>query len=143
MVEGITEVGLKQAYAVSPLADRGGNVIGTLGVQDDPQHPLSEDDLGLIEQISEQVALALESSRLFTQTQAALSETRTLYNIASRLSAVQSLQEIVAVAAEEAHIPDMNRAVLIVISRNSEGKVTEAFCGKGTGIMVREHRQRR
>ncbi len=116
----------EQSYAVAPLADRGGNVIGALGVQGDPQHPLSEDELTLIEQISEQVALALESSRLFTQTQAALAETRTLYNIASQLSAAQDLQAIVAVAAQETHIAEMNRAVLMVLERDMQGEIRGA-----------------
>lgn len=56
-------------YTAAPLADRDGNVIGALGVYDSPQRPLTEEELNLMEQISEQVALALESSRLFTQTQ--------------------------------------------------------------------------
>lgn len=116
----------EQPYTVAPLADRGGNVIGALGVQGDPQHPLAEDELTLIEQISEQVALALESSRLFTQTQVALAETRTLYNIASQLSAAQDLQAIVAVAAQETHIPEMNRAVLMVLERDQQGEIRGA-----------------
>ena len=47
----------------------GGEVIGTLAVADDPQRPLSADDVTFLQQVSEQVALALESARLFEQTQ--------------------------------------------------------------------------
>jgi PAS domain S-box-containing protein len=118
--------GEERPFAVAPLAARGGNVIGALGVQDDPQNPLSEDELALIEQISEQVTLALESSRLFTQTQAALAETRELYNVASRISAAKDLHEIVSAAAEEVHISDMNRAVLMVLTRNAQGEIRSA-----------------
>ena len=49
-------------------------IVGVLGVYEDPERPLSPDDLVLIETVSEQVSLALESARLFRQTQAALAE---------------------------------------------------------------------
>ena len=60
---------------VTPLSVRGA-AIGALGVYDDPAHPLSEEDLQLIEAVSEQVALALESARLFDQTQTRPADTR-------------------------------------------------------------------
>ncbi len=59
---------------VAPLSVRG-EVIGALGVYDDVQNPLTDDDLTLIEQVSDQVALALESARLFEQARVALGET--------------------------------------------------------------------
>ncbi len=59
--------------AVTPMQVRG-EVVGVVGVYDDPEQPLSPDDLSLIETVSEQVALALESARLLRQTQAALAE---------------------------------------------------------------------
>jgi PAS domain S-box-containing protein len=115
-----------QPFAVVPLAVHGTEHIGAVSVEDDPDHPLSEEDLAFVEQVAEQVALALESSRLFTQTQAALAETRLLYNLASRISAAIDLQEIVAVAAEETHIPDINRGVLMVLGRDQNGEVDQA-----------------
>ena len=55
--------------AVSPLSVRG-EVIGALGALGDPRRRLTPDEMGLIEAVSEQVALALESARLFQQTRA-------------------------------------------------------------------------
>ncbi len=55
---------------VAPLAVRG-EVFGALGVQGDPEHPLSDEELDLLEAISEQVAQALESARLFDEEQRA------------------------------------------------------------------------
>jgi len=55
---------------VSPLSARG-EIIGALGVIGDPHQHLSPDDMELITSVSEQVSLALESARLFEQTQAA------------------------------------------------------------------------
>jgi len=54
---------------VAPLSVRG-EVLGVLGVQHDPESPLSAEDLALVELISGQVAQALESARLFSETQA-------------------------------------------------------------------------
>jgi len=62
--------------AVAPLSVRG-EVIGVVGVYDDPQRPLSPDELALVQEITEQGAVALESARLFEQTQASLGEART------------------------------------------------------------------
>jgi PAS domain S-box-containing protein len=65
-----------QTIMVTPLALRGGEAIGDLGIFDDPTHPLAPNDIAFVEQVSEQVALALESARLFEQTQKALAEVR-------------------------------------------------------------------
>jgi PAS domain S-box-containing protein len=75
--------------AVAPLSVRG-QVIGVVGVYDDPQRPLSPDELALVQEITEQGALALESARLFEQTQAALGEARTR---AEELAALNELSQ--------------------------------------------------
>jgi GAF domain-containing protein len=49
-----------------------------VGVYDDPARPLAPEDLELIQAIAEQGAQALESARLFEQTQSALAASRTL-----------------------------------------------------------------
>jgi PAS domain S-box-containing protein len=56
--------------AVAPLSARGA-VFGALGVQDDPDRPLSPDELALIESVAEQVSQALEGARLFDEEQRA------------------------------------------------------------------------
>jgi len=74
-LRAVTDSGLaEQLFSSIPLTVPGGEVIGSLGVADDPQRPISADDESFLQQVSEQVALALESARLFEQTQAALSE---------------------------------------------------------------------
>lgn len=54
-----------------PLAVRG-MAVGRLGIDHDPQNPLTPEEEAFLENISEQVAEALESARLFEQTQNAL-----------------------------------------------------------------------
>ncbi|MBK8987480.1 MAG: GAF domain-containing protein [Chloroflexi bacterium] len=57
-----------------PLTVLGGEIIGQLGVQSDPENPLSDDELEFLRSISTQVAEALEAARLFEQTQESLNE---------------------------------------------------------------------
>lgn len=52
----------------------GGEVIGKIGIEEDDDNPLSDEDLDFIQSVSVQVAEALEAARLFEQTQDALSE---------------------------------------------------------------------
>jgi len=79
--------------AVAPLSARG-EIIGVMGVQDDPQRPLSSDDLALIESVAEQVAESLEDARLFEQTQTALAEAEVLYRISVALGAAQDYEAV-------------------------------------------------
>lgn len=86
---------------VAPLLLPGGQLVGALGVYDDPQAPLSEEDAQLIELVAEQVARALESARLSEQTRIALAETIALNELAQAISSelrLQSLYEKVAQA---------------------------------------------
>jgi PAS domain S-box-containing protein len=61
---------------VAPLSVRG-EVIGTLGLKANPDHILTDEETEILEAISEQVAQALESARLFNQTQQALGQANT------------------------------------------------------------------
>lgn len=58
-----------ELFANLPLVVPGGEVIGSLAIADDPQRPISPDDETFLQQVSEQLALALESARLFEQTE--------------------------------------------------------------------------
>jgi PAS domain-containing protein len=69
----VRDIGLaEELFATIPLSVPGGEVVGTLAIADDPQRPLTSEDETFLQQVSEQVALALESARLFEQTQSAL-----------------------------------------------------------------------
>ncbi|MGB8984079.1 MAG: GAF domain-containing protein, partial [Anaerolineales bacterium] len=73
----VQDTGLaEELFASVPLTVPGGEVIGSLSIADDPLRPISPDDEAFLQQVSEQVALALESARLFEQTQSALGEVR-------------------------------------------------------------------
>lgn len=79
----------------TPLSVRG-EAFGILGIADDPENPLSEEELALVESVAEQVAQALESARLFEQSQTALAETEELYRASADLNAAQTYDDILS-----------------------------------------------
>jgi GAF domain-containing protein len=88
----------------------GDEQIGEVSVENDPSHPLSDEELAFVEQVAEQVSLALESARLFAQTQATLGETEDLYQASAELNAATTFDEVLSAVRksvdkeEEAHI---------------------------------------
>jgi len=76
--------------------------IGLVEILDDtPGRVWSEDERRLVEQVADQLSLALENARLFQETQAALSETRTLYAITSATTRTLELSETLSGLLEQ------------------------------------------
>ncbi len=89
------------APTVAPLTVYG-QVIGALGVMNDPRQRLTPDDTALIASVSEQVAQALESARLFEQTQSArqqaeasLRNVQVLQRLTGQISATLDMERVV------------------------------------------------
>ncbi|HSD85616.1 MAG TPA: ATP-binding protein, partial [Anaerolineae bacterium] len=101
----------EEFFAQAPLTVPGGEVIGTLAVADDPQRPITSDDQTFLQQVSVQVALALESARLFDQTQEALSEA------ARRASELETVAEV---SATTATLLDPDRLLQAVVDLTKE-----------------------
>ncbi|HXV99028.1 MAG TPA: GAF domain-containing protein, partial [Anaerolineae bacterium] len=83
-----------------PLAVRG-EIIGSLGIQDDGDDPLAPEDQAFLDAVTEQVAEALERARLLEQTQKRAMEMETLSQISRRLSAVLDPQQLIAEVVEQ------------------------------------------
>ncbi len=83
----------------APLMIRG-EIIGLLGIEDDPERPLTDDDREFLDAITREIAEALESARLFEQTQTALNEqerlTSELETVAQVSTAASTILEIEA-----------------------------------------------
>lgn len=71
--------------------------VGLLGMEEAGPRTWTEDELALITEVREQLALALENRRLFEQTQQALAETEMLYQASAELNAAQSYDDILDV----------------------------------------------
>jgi len=113
----------KGSFIRQPIAVPGGEIIGTLSIAEDPQYPLSSEDISMVQQITEQIALALESARLFDQTQSALTQSETLFQASRRLTQAIDLPQLVKSIAETVNIPVVNRIDLDLLSFNSEGSL--------------------
>ncbi len=114
-----------------------GELVGTLGIYDDPERPLSADELALVESVSEQVALALESARLFEQTRVALAETEgqayrlaLLSELGRELTQATTINEtLTVVASRSLEIMDADRASIALLK--PEGDQFELFVLSG------------
>jgi len=90
----------RETVAVTPLAVRG-EVIGALGVYDDPQHPLSADEVTLLEEIIEQGALALENARLFEESQHRAVREQVAAQVTARIRETLDMEAVLRTAAEQ------------------------------------------
>lgn len=90
----------EHAVVVAPLTVRG-EVIGALGVYDYPQNPLSPDELALLEEIVEQGALALESARLYQDTQSRAVREQLIGEVTARVRETLDVDAVLQAAARE------------------------------------------
>jgi GAF domain-containing protein/HAMP domain-containing protein len=96
LTETAASNGHRQSYE-TPLLSRG-QVIGQLIIEGEDGHWSDEDEV-LANAVADQVALALENSRLFAQTQARLSETEALFTTTNLLTTTLDAAEIYRRAA--------------------------------------------
>jgi len=105
-----------------PLAVSGES-IGTLGIYDDPDNPLSPEDQAFLDEVASQVAEALERARLLEQVRAALTEAEGLYKAGQRISATGDLREMLAAVAEGVPVPVINRIVMLLFERDEADEI--------------------
>ena len=82
--------------ALSTLFEDGNSNLLLEFLDEDPYRSWSQDERLLVEQVADQLSLALENARLFEQTQFALAETAVLYQASAELSAAQDYDQILA-----------------------------------------------
>ncbi len=70
---GATPKAETQSHLSKPLTVRGES-IGSFGVEEDPERPLTDEEREIIDAVAQELAEALEAARLFEQTQLALAE---------------------------------------------------------------------
>jgi PAS domain S-box-containing protein len=129
-----------------PLTVRGA-VVGTLGVQLEPDRPLAPEDESLLEAISVQVAEALESARLLEQTQKRAGELETVARVSTAASTIlqvdRLLQTVVDLAQDRFalyHVSiflyDTEHELLRMAA--ASGETGRAITGEETVIALRE-----
>ncbi len=81
------------AMITHPIEIRG-QLIGTLGVQDTPNQPLSTEERALIEEIAIQVSNALDNARLITQTQKRATELQAVADLTASASTILQQEKL-------------------------------------------------
>ncbi len=112
-----------ESFTNVPMKVLGGETVGSLAVANDPQRPISEDDLDFLQQVSDQVALALEGARLAAQTQSALAQTEKLSDAGLRIARSADLQELLNAVNETLGIPAVNRLLLGSVNYGSTNEM--------------------
>jgi signal transduction histidine kinase/DNA-binding response OmpR family regulator len=90
----------ERAALVAPVTLRG-DAIGALGFLDNGEHQWTEDEIALLEEVSDQMALAVENVRLFEQTQVALAETEALYRASHHITTSADLASLYQILVNE------------------------------------------
>lgn len=86
---------------VSVPIDVGGEVVGMLGVYEEPDHALSARERELLRSISDQVTEALQKARLLEQTQSRAGNERVIRDIADKMQQATDVESLMRVVAEE------------------------------------------
>jgi signal transduction histidine kinase/putative methionine-R-sulfoxide reductase with GAF domain len=87
-----------QAEVVTPIL-LGNRLLGVLNVESDK--PFSREDVASLGIVADQMAVALENSRLFADTRRALHETQLLYDTSARMSAAPDTMAVVVAYLEQ------------------------------------------
>lgn len=84
-----------------PVAVQQGQVIGHLGVQEDPARPLSPEEHALLATISEQVASALDRARLFEDTRRSAARDQIISELSAQMRASLDIDQVLQTAVRE------------------------------------------
>ncbi|MEM8857092.1 MAG: GAF domain-containing sensor histidine kinase [Chloroflexota bacterium] len=111
-----------------------GQLVGTLGIQDSPEDPLTNEELDIIEQMTEQVSSALDNARLITQTQRRAVELQAVADLSARTSTIlQSsnlLEEVVNLTQQRFNLYHINLYLLDKDSRTLRLAAASGEIGK-------------
>jgi GAF domain-containing protein/CheY-like chemotaxis protein len=94
-----------------------GEVIGTIGLDiTQEEYRLSENDISLLTTLVGQISTAIENSRLYQQTQQALSETANLFQASAELNAVKTYDAILDVLRKSTILGHPNASDVTIYS---------------------------
>ncbi len=132
----------------APLTVRGER-IGLLGIENDPKRPLTEDDRKFVDAITREIAEALESARLFEQTQNALNEqerlTSELETVAQVSTAASTILEIDALLQSVVDLAkssfNLYHAHIYLVNEKETRMILKAGAGNIGRLMTLEGRE--
>lgn len=100
-------------------------VLGAIAIGWDEVHAFGAQEKRIYQALASQLALVLNNRLLLQQTQDALAETQTLYEISARLNAANTTQEALEAAAGPAIVQGAFNASLLRVQVNADGEPTE------------------
>lgn len=102
-----------------------GEVIGEIELEpEDTATPMSEDDLGLVTQVAENIGLALDNARLYTETQRRVTELDALNHISQAVTTELQLDSLLSIIGDQVRtIFDVQNAY-IALYDNKSGMIT-------------------
>lgn len=100
-------------------------VLGAIAIGWDAVHAFSAQEQRIYQALAAQLALVLNNRLLLQQTQDALAEAQTLYEISARLNAANTTQEALEAAAGPAIVQGAFNASLLKVQVNADGELTE------------------
>ena len=120
--QGITTVGNPmQSWLGFPL--KLANVtLGIVALQSREPFAFTSNDYSLLNAVASQGGIAIQNARLFEQTQHALAETETLFEISQQLNAANDPQEVLTALAEPSRGTGVSGVDLYFIETDNEGK---------------------
>jgi len=118
--------------AVSVPMDVSGEVIGILGVYEDPDHPLLGEDRNVLRDISGQVTEALQRAQLLEQAQSRASRERLIRDIADKIQRATDLSSLMRITSEE--LLRALRGTRAYVRLGTEEELTQDAGTDGRGI---------
>jgi signal transduction histidine kinase/putative methionine-R-sulfoxide reductase with GAF domain len=106
----------------------GERTLGVLNVE--AASPFNEEDVTSLEIIADQLAVAIENARLFSRVNAALHETRLLYQGTRRINAAQDVDEVIVAYLEEVAARGGHNCTVALYDFDDQGQ-REAVVARG------------
>jgi len=101
--------------ALTTLFEEGNSNLLLEFLDEDPYRSWSQNERLLVEQVADQLSLALENARLFEQTQLALAETAVLYQASAELSAAQDYDQILTTLQTHTIVGNADKLLSLVL----------------------------
>jgi GAF domain-containing protein len=89
-----------RAFVVIPIKLRD-EIIGVLNIQTPGKHAWKNEEISMVQEIADRIAVSAENARLFEESQQRATKERIIGEISSKISSSVNLENIMQIAAEE------------------------------------------
>ncbi|MFN8400320.1 MAG: GAF domain-containing protein [Anaerolineales bacterium] len=110
----------------------GNEAIGVISVQNiEREHAFTDSDLRLLTTLASSMSVALESARLFNETERNASQMATIANVGRELSATLNMEQVIHIVSENVHnLFNARDTILRLLDEDGKTLVTKVALGK-------------